>query len=250
MDWLSKKTWRKEDELYSPKRKVNNKGSRNFPHIIGSIPSRKMERHIPYESLWGECLFYYLLELDPLTVRYYPQPVWVPYQVMNSRFELEKKGHVPDTLVFRQGNPPHLYQIKGGDIFVEQQPHLYSACMNYCIKEGWGYSVVRPKLLPETVKRNIQLIMHYKQQREYYNIYIHEIMKKVAYFKDPTIEYLAKSFIAKVNVRDIIPLIYHLIFLGELKVDLLQPLDLFSKVSNGNLSQYLLPYFNMEGDIL
>lgn len=72
--------------------KVNNKGSRNSPHIIGSIPSRKMERHIPYESLWGECLFYYLLELDPITVRYYPQPIWVPYQVMNSRFVLKKKS--------------------------------------------------------------------------------------------------------------------------------------------------------------
>ncbi|MEK4236218.1 hypothetical protein [Paenibacillus sp. FSL H7-0714] len=52
-------------------------------------------------------------------------------------------------------------------------------------------------------------------------------MKKVVYFKDHSIEYLAKSFIAKVNVRDIVPLIYDLIFLGELKVDLLQPLDLF-----------------------
>lgn len=69
--------------------------------------------------------------------------------------------------------------------------------------------------------------MNHKQKREYYNIYIHEIMKKVVYFKDHSIEYLAKSFIAKVNVRDIVPLIYDLIFLGELKVDLLQPLDLF-----------------------
>ncbi|WP_379144842.1 hypothetical protein [Paenibacillus sp. sgz500992] len=39
---VKQKTWVKADELYLPKRKVNNKGSRNFPHIIGSIPCRNM----------------------------------------------------------------------------------------------------------------------------------------------------------------------------------------------------------------
>lgn len=47
-------------------RVVNNKGSRSHYHIKGSVPSKKKDRHIPYESTWGGCLFCYLLELDPL----------------------------------------------------------------------------------------------------------------------------------------------------------------------------------------
>jgi hypothetical protein len=88
-----------------------------------------MSRHIEYESLWGECLFYYYLELDPLTVRFYTQPVSVPYERLNQQFILEKKHHVPDTLTFRQDYAPHLYQVKVGDSFIEQETHLYKACL-------------------------------------------------------------------------------------------------------------------------
>jgi hypothetical protein len=108
VDWSSKQSWEKEDLLYSAKRKVNNTGSRSHLHIIGSIFSRKMNRSIAYESLWGECLFYYFLELDPLTIRYYEQPVLVPYKILNEKYVLEEINHVPDVLGFRQGSVPHL----------------------------------------------------------------------------------------------------------------------------------------------
>jgi len=210
------------------------------------MPSRKMSRHIPYESFWGECLFYYLLELDRLNVRYYAQPVWVPYERLNRIFVKEKKVHVPDVLNFRQGFPAHLYQVKGGDIFVKQEPHLYEACVKYCRDRGWGYSVVHPKMLPEVVKRNILFIMHYKDPRPYFKTYVPEIMTKVRFFGNPTIDYLAKSFVAKADFRDVLPLIYHLIFLGELKVNLMQQINQFSEVSFGDISGDLRPYFNLE----
>jgi hypothetical protein len=38
MNWLNKKSWQKEDDLYSPKRKVNNKGSRDF-HLTSLVLS-------------------------------------------------------------------------------------------------------------------------------------------------------------------------------------------------------------------
>ncbi|MEK3909672.1 hypothetical protein [Paenibacillus sp. FSL H7-0331] len=110
MDWKSKRSWVQEDAMYSPKRKVNNKGSREHKHIIGSIPSRKMNRSISYESLWGECLFYYFLEIDPLTVRYYEQPVVVTFRELNAQFVLVEKEHVPDTLAFRQHYPDRIGQ--------------------------------------------------------------------------------------------------------------------------------------------
>lgn len=72
--WSAKRDWSKEDILYCRKRKVSNKGSRIHEHLIGSLYSYKMNRGVQYESFWGECLFYYLLELDPQTIRYYEQP--------------------------------------------------------------------------------------------------------------------------------------------------------------------------------
>lgn len=119
-NWRAKRDWTKEDKLYSRKRNVSNKGSRNHEHIIGTMYSHKMKRGVQYESLWGECLFYYLLELDPLTVRYYEQPIIVPLKHLTKEYVLKESGHVPDVLTFREGCSPHLYQIKGGNEKVEQ----------------------------------------------------------------------------------------------------------------------------------
>ncbi|KAB7663886.1 hypothetical protein [Bacillus sp. B1-b2] len=48
----------------------------------------KNEKSCWYESLWGECLFYYILELELNTVRYYDQPVEIPIKFFN--IELKK----------------------------------------------------------------------------------------------------------------------------------------------------------------
>lgn len=248
MDWLSKKNWDKEDKLYSPKRTVNNKGSRTFEHIIGSLPSKKMDRHIPYESLWGEALFYYILELDRQVVRYYPQPVEVPTTSVNKDLIIRKTAHVPDTLIFRQGSVPLLFQVKGGDTFIEQSPHIYSACIEYCRERKWRYSIVRPKTLPKVVKDNILFIMHYRNPRPGFNMWIPEVLKKSEFFNNPTIIYLAKSFMSKADYRDILPVIYHLIFLGKLKVNICEPLNEHSVVVPGDLSHELKQYIEMGSD--
>ncbi|WP_342419768.1 hypothetical protein [Paenibacillus sp. FSL H8-0168] len=248
MNWVGKRSWLHEDELYSPKRKVSNKGSRKYTHIIGSFPSIKMNRHIGYESLWGECLFYYFLELDPMTIRYYPQPINIQLQLINKDFVKVKKEHVPDVLVFREGKMPHLYQIKGGNEATEQAPHLYKACTDYCNDKGWKYSVIYPKTMPPIVKRNLQSIMHYKHPRSDFDAFSHEIIKKAHFYQNSSIELLAKSFIVKTDYRNILPHIYHLIFLGKLKVNLFAPMNLSSEVIIGNLSQELLSFFKTESE--
>lgn len=248
MDWKSKQSWAQEDALYAPKRKVNNKGSREHEHVIGSIPSLKMNRSIHYESFWGECLFYYFLEIEPLTVRYYEQPIEVTYSELNAQFELVKKKHVPDTLAFRQYNRPHLFQVKGGNKIIEQKPHLYKASSKYAQEQGWNYSVVHPKLIPLKVQSNLIFLMNYMRPRDYYDAWIPEILNKVMYFKNPTVEYLAKSFSAKIDHREILPIIYHLIFRGELRTNIFVPVNNLSVLELGDLSKDLLNYFSVEGD--
>lgn len=76
MDW-SNKTWELEDKAYAPKRRVNNKGSHWYPHIIGSFNSIRNKRVVEFESL-NERMFYCFLELDLDVIRYYVQPIRVP----------------------------------------------------------------------------------------------------------------------------------------------------------------------------
>ncbi|QYK66423.1 hypothetical protein KAI36_01566 [Paenibacillus sp. S02] len=109
----------------------------------------------------GKYLFYYFLELDPQTIRYYPQPINIQLQLINKDFVKVKKEHVPDVLVFREG----------------KMPHLYKACTDYCNDKGWKYSVIYPKTLSSIVKRNLHSIMHYKHIRSDFDAFSHEIKK-------------------------------------------------------------------------
>lgn len=69
MDW-NNKTWKIEDVIYQPKRKVHNRGSRFHPHVIGEFYSHKMDHSVEYQSM-TEFKFFSFLELDNSILRYY-----------------------------------------------------------------------------------------------------------------------------------------------------------------------------------
>lgn len=248
-EWSRKKDWSNEDEVYARKRNVSNKGSREHEHVIGKIYSCKMKRGVQYESLWGECLFYYLLELDPLTVRYYEQPVIVPLQTLTIEYELKQKGHVPDVLTFRDGYRPHLYQIKGGDKEVEQNPLTFEACKKYATERGWDYSVVHPKLsIPLVIRNNILFLMNYLEPRHHFKDWLPELHYRLMSKRKWEIYSLAKSFEIKVDHRAILPIIYHLVAKGVLRVDLSSKIDHTSEVSFGSVFQEIDLLFSKRGN--
>ncbi|KRF06044.1 hypothetical protein ASG89_20080 [Paenibacillus sp. Soil766] len=235
-NWSTKKDWSKEDKLYSRKRNVTNKGSREFEHLIGSIYSYKMNRGVQYESFWGECLFYYLLELDRLTIRYYEQPVNVSKKRLTKEYILKEEVHVPDALTFRDGSRPILFQIKGGNSKVEQDPFLYTICENYAREQGWEYSLVNPKVtIPEIIKENILWLVNYLRPREYFSDLIPEVKRRVEYLHKVEVIRLAKSFEPKVDYRHVLPLIFHLIATGILITNINRKIDHTSEVSFGTI---------------
>lgn len=234
MDW-SNKSWVNEDNLFFPKRKVNNKKSHFIPHLSGYLYSYKMQRDIGYESFWGECLFYYYLELDPLTIRYYEQPVEVPIASLTKKQEMKVWTHVPDVLVFRQGSKPLLIQIKGAESEVAQDPLIKSKCLDYACERNWVYEVIYPKKLPDVIKSNILLLNRFLKPRTYYRYLEFELLQKVAYLTEITVLDLAKSFTAKVDYRMVLPLVYHLIAKGKLKTNINVNIDEKSIVQIGNI---------------
>ncbi|MBM6616190.1 hypothetical protein [Bacillus suaedaesalsae] len=248
---MKNKNWSSEDVLYIAKREVNNKQSKYIKHISGYLHSHKMNRRVGYESLWGECLFYYIIELDTGTIRYYEQPIEVPVKAFNDETkQLDEWYHIPDVLVFREGEKPHLYQIKGTEKKAWQLPHIHTACHNYASKNNREYSLIAPKSeLPEVIKSNMLFLWNFIKIRKNYEPWIKEIEDKVLNISEITVLDLAKSFSAKVDYRLILPIIWHLVSVGRLNTDINKPLDQHSLVVIGNISFQIERYISLEEKI-
>lgn len=240
MDW-NNKSWSYEDEIYKPKRKTHNKGSHFFHHNSGSLYSHKMKREIGYESFWGEYLFYYYLELDPYTVRYYPQPV----EIEIPRFQ-KSWLHIPDVLIFRNGCNPILCQIKGGDAIVNQKEEIRLACESYALDREWSYLIIQPKMLPEVLKSNVLTLSGFLRTRGYYTSLEAEAIQKLRCLGEAKIIDLARSFIPKTDYRLILPLIFHLIARGRIKTNIYSEINEKSTVALGSMHQELAGLFNLE----
>ncbi|WP_196493817.1 TnsA endonuclease N-terminal domain-containing protein [Ornithinibacillus caprae] len=239
MRWNYKK-WDEEDKLYSPKRRVNNKMSRKIHHIIGSFYSQKMARAVEYESL-NERLFYSFLELDSSTIRYYVQPVEIPVTARNSTNEIKKWLHIPDVLVFRQGQSPILYQIKFDSkqitpIFEKNN----EACRRYAEKLGWIYQVIYPSQLPHLLSRNIRFLKNYLTPREYYYNWIPQVKYRLECIGETTISNLADSFKYQIDPLLLLPLIYFLVAHGIFHIDVNSEISRDSIVSLNELEPNII----------
>lgn len=217
MDW-SNKTWEAEDQAYAPKRKVNNKGSKNHPHIIGSFYSTRNLRPVGYESL-NERMFYSFLEVDRDVVRYYVQPIKVPIKTEDEEWE-----HVPDVLVFRQGYTPLLFQVKEREEDnLEPKVGLCNAeCEAIAKMYGWKYDVVFPKTLPDPLPRNINFMNGYLRTRKYYSDWHDQVINRLRNIGPCTVDQLSSSFIDSIDPLHIKPLVFHLMAKGDFLVDVTQ----------------------------
>lgn len=230
MDWLHK-TWTEEDVAYAPKRQVHNRASWLKPHNIGSFYSVKNGRDVAYESK-NECLFYFLLELDPKTVRYYPQPLEIPMSGRNQHGRFNTWSHFPDVLVFRQGNPPSLFEVKESpELLSKGFVYTKARCIQFAEERGWRYNVIYPKQIPNEIIYNLNFLVGYLKKRIGFDRWISEVVDRLQYMQPCSIEELSETFRSKVNPLFIVPVIYHLIVTGKFSVNLNRKIDQFSEVS-------------------
>ncbi|WDL98898.1 hypothetical protein [Alicyclobacillus sp. ALC3] len=194
MHWIGK-AWEKEDVEFAPKRKVDNRDSKQRPHVIGAFHSHKMNVVAEYESL-TEWAFYSLLELERDTVRYYVQPVRIHVPYTDDFGNLKSWTHVPDVLVFREGSIPHLYQTKESPDDSEAKLKIIDkACERYATSHGWNYTVIYPKSLPKVVSRNIDLLAGFTKKRRWFESYAPQIISKLRFIGRASITELSQSFI-------------------------------------------------------
>lgn len=230
-DWKDK-TWEDEDKEFAPKRRVNNKGAEKKPHIIGSFYSDRIRKIVEFESL-NEEILYYLLEMDRDTIRYYVQPVSIEVPYFDEQGSPRTWKHVSDVLIFRQGSPPHLFQIK--DILDEENENLKNcninkACILYVKKRNWMYSVVRPKQLPKEILHNIKFLAGFIKEREGYEEIIPKLVSNLSFVGNATINDLAQNVGKDSSPLFCLPVIYHLIAKGIFRTDINNPISGYSKI--------------------
>lgn len=229
MHWIGK-SWEKENVEFAPKRKVDNKGSRKRPHVIGAFHSHMMNVVVEYESL-NEWAFYSLLELDTNTVRYYVQPVQIHVPYTDDVGNLKSWLHVSDVLVFREGSIPHLYQIKESPNNSDKKLKIINkACEKYAASRGWGYTVIYPKSLPKVVSMNIDLLAGFTKTRKWFHSYSPQVISKLRFVGEASITELSQSFIPQYDPLLVLPVIYHLIATGYLWVNIDEPITEYSTV--------------------
>ncbi|RFU60739.1 TnsA endonuclease N-terminal domain-containing protein [Peribacillus glennii] len=210
--------WKKQDVEFAPKRKVNNKLSWKNPHSTGYFYSNKMERSFEYESM-GECLFYFFLELDPLTLRYYVQPCEIGIPYYDKEGDRQHWIHIPDVLVFRKHDPPCLFEIKSQKQYSKRLQLIDKWSNVYAQKQGWSYTVIFPKTLPKEIIHNINFLIGFIRRRNIYTKWGPEVLEKLSYLQPCSIEVIARSFTTKVDPLFILPVIYHLIATGYVHID-------------------------------
>ncbi|WP_078543091.1 PDDEXK family nuclease [Litchfieldia alkalitelluris] len=237
MDWVNK-FWALEDKLYNLKRKVDNKQSKYKQHMIGSFRSNKMQRPVYYESLWGECLLFYILELDPTTIRYYEQPVEIPIYYKDEKGKLNSWIHVPDVLIFKQGMKPILSQIKVNTPESHKDKQIKRECMKFCERKGWLYKTVVTKELPEILKKNTMFLWNYKKERDYYQPLVSRLLDKIDSMGEERIMFLAQS-LKGYDQKLVIPVIFYMIARGFLAVNLFEQINKDSFVKRGSIYQQL-----------
>lgn len=242
--------WKKEDDLYAPKRKVDNKGSRKRPHIIGSFFSNKNGIVVEYHSL-NECIFFYLLEVDRTVLRYYPQPVEVPLVALNKKGQIHKWVHVPDVLVFRDNRKPYLFQVK------ESPENLSKIAIfnnikanNYARKRGWEYKMIFPKQMPKVVIKNLKFLVHYLRERDYFSFLGPNIIRTLKRRKSLTIRELSNYAPKTYHSSYVYPYIYYLMAMGYLLYDLEKPITLETELkSNSQFTEgFLDKYIMLDGE--
>jgi hypothetical protein len=245
--YYSDKDWLNEDRIYSPKRKVNNHISRNYHHIIGSFYSNRMKKVVEYESL-NECILYFLMELIQEVVRYYIQPVEIKIPYLDNNLNKKNWTHVPDVLVYKNGAMPYLYQVKEPNQEVAVKENIINRYANeYALASGWCYKVLKPKTLPPVVISNINFLVPFTKKRLYYDSIVSEIVYKLMFLEETTIEELSNSFRTKMSSYEVKPVIYYLIATGVFSTNLFEQIDNFSMIKiKENTLDYLNKFFLLE----
>ena len=173
--------------------------------------------------------------------RYYVQPVEVAIPSLDRLGRPRHWNHVRDVIVFRQQSAPHLYQVKDINEPTTDIRRVNALCSEYAQGRGWKYSVVRPKSIPPQVAQNAKFLMGFLKPRMGFEAIIPKVIARMNFMGSTTIDELSRGFQGLAHPLLVLPVIYHLIATGVLKVKVHAPIDECSeiRVASGTVGKNL-----------
>ncbi|MGQ0841331.1 TnsA-like heteromeric transposase endonuclease subunit [Actinokineospora sp.] len=192
---------------------------------VRGFPSWKGQRHhagswwtattgtlVGYES-WLERDRLVLLDFDPQVVGIASQPFWLFWSTPEGR----RRSHAPDYFARRSDGSALVLDCRPAHRIKPRDQAAFEATRAACEALGWDYQVVDGP--PETLLGNVRWLAGYRHPR-------HELAEVAAA--------LRAVFVVPVGLMDgagwvgdpiaVLPVLFHLLWRGELRTDLSRPL--------------------------
>lgn len=193
----------------------SHRGQRNFPGLWWSATSG---RHVGFES-WLERDHTMLLDFDPAVVGFAAQPFRLSWLGTG-----RSRSHVPDFFARLDDGTGVVVDCRPEDRVGDADAEVFRSTERACAIVGWSYRLVHAP--DEVVVSNVRWLAGYRHPR----CYRPEVAERLAeVFARPT-RLLAGAAEAGDPVGTL-PVTYHLLWRGQLKVDLAVALDENSFVS-------------------
>ncbi len=200
------------------RRFLSRKGQR---HLSGRWWSATMDGHVGYES-WLERDHLMLLDFDPDVAAITSQPFWLFWTPAEGR----ARSHAPDYFLRHRDGGVTVIDVRPDDRIEPRDAMAFAVTGRVCEQLGWGYRRVG---VPDAVTTgNVRWLSGYRHPR-HHRPALEAALREV--FDTPT--RLTDGAQAVGDPIAVLPVLFHLLWCGELVVDLTVPLHPAAPVTTG-----------------
>ncbi|MGP4105146.1 TnsA-like heteromeric transposase endonuclease subunit [Nonomuraea sp. KM90] len=196
---------------------VSYRGQRHFP---GLYYAATMDAHVGFES-WLERDHAMLLDFDPQVVGFASQPFWLWWRDETSRRE---RSHAPDFFARTADGTALVIDCRPVERRDVRSAESFSVMGRACELAGWAYRLVGE--LEPTRAANLRWLAGYRHRRHGETGMVPAV---VAAFTVPG-PLLAQAATVSDPI-EVLPVVFHLLWTGQLTTDLSRPLSDRSLIS-------------------
>jgi hypothetical protein len=194
------------------------RGQRNYPGFYYAACS---DGHVPFES-WLERDEAMALDFDPMVVGFAAQPFWLSWS------EVDREcSHAPDFFARRADGTGVVIDCRPADRIKPKDQVRFTATRRACAEVGWSFRLVTGH--DPVWRGNVAWLAGYRHRRHWIEPLVTEVCAAFA-----TARPLMDGAAAVGDPIAVLPVVYHLLWLGHLRADLAVRLDGWSVVSGAS----------------
>ena len=212
---------------------------RSVPKNSRSLTGKMIDSHthtaVAFESALERDL-YLLLDFDPSVAHFEEQPVTIAYQDpvgVNRRYTPDVLVHYIATLRGQRDHPSVLYEIKYRDdlrTHWHEYRAKFKAARRYARSQGWMFRLITEREIRTPYLKNVKFLRQYRERR-FDCGESHQMLTILAGRGETEPEtLLALLSPDRWERARLLPVLWHLIAIGEVGADLTVPLTMSSRI--------------------